>query len=160
MRYANVFGPRQDPKSEAGVVSIFVSRLLAGEPLTVFGDGRQTRCFCHVNDVVEALLGLLEEPSAEGDVFNVGSMEEVTILELAEAVIRATKSPSTVQLVPYERAYEGGFEDMRRRIPDVSKIRALTGWQPTSNLDDIIADVVASAQLTTPQQTPVMLDLP
>jgi UDP-glucose 4-epimerase len=112
-----------------------------------------------VTDVVEALLGILEEPSAEGDVFNIGSMEEVTILELAEAVIRATKSHSTVQLVPYEQAYEEGFEDMRRRIPDVSKIRALTGWQPTRNLADIIADVVASAQLTTPQQTPVRLDL-
>jgi UDP-glucose 4-epimerase len=158
VRLFNTAGPRQTG-AYGMVLPRFVEKALAGEPLSVFGDGRQTRCFCHVTDVVEALLGLLEEPSAEGDVFNVGSMEEVTILELAEAVIRATNSHSTVQLVPYDQAYEEGFEDMRRRIPDVSKIRALTGWQPTRNLADIIADVVASAQLTTPQQTPVRLDL-
>jgi UDP-glucose 4-epimerase len=159
VRLFNTAGPRQTG-AYGMVLPRFVEKALAGEPLSVFGDGRQTRCFCHVGDVIEALLGLLEEPSAEGDVFNVGSMEEITILELAEAVISATKSHSTVQLVPYDQAYEEGFEDMRRRIPDVSKIRALTGWQPTRNLDDIIADVVASAQLTTPQQTPVTLDLP
>jgi UDP-glucose 4-epimerase len=158
VRLFNTAGPRQTG-AYGMVLPRFVEKALAGEPLSVFGDGRQTRCFCHVTDVIEALLGLLEEPNAEGDVFNVGSMEEITILELAEAVIKATKSHSTVQLVPYEQAYEEGFEDMRRRIPDISKIRALTGWQPTRNLDDIIADVVASAQLTTPQRTPVTLDL-
>ena len=158
VRLFNTAGPRQTG-AYGMVLPRFVEKALAGEPLSVFGDGRQSRCFCHVTDVVEALLGLLEEPSAEGDVFNVGSMEEVTILELAESVIRATNSPSTVQLVSYERAYEEGFEDMRRRIPDVSKIKALSGWQPTRSLDDIIADVVASAQITTPQQTPLSLDL-
>ena len=121
----------------------FVDQALTGDPLTVFGDGQQTRCFCHVDDVVTALLGLIDEPKAEGEVFNVGSSEEVTILELAERIIEAAGSTSTVNKVSYEEAFEGGgYEDMRSRVPDISRIGSLIGWKPTQSLDEIIAGVI------------------
>lgn len=140
-RLFNTVGPRQTG-SYGMVLPRFVAQALAGEDLTVYGDGSQSRCLCHVADVVDALLLLLDEPRAEGDVFNVGSTEEVTIVDLARRVIDATGSSSTIRFVPYDEAYEEGFEDMARRVPDTSKIRDLVGWSPRFDLDQIIKDVV------------------
>jgi nucleoside-diphosphate-sugar epimerase len=145
VRLFNTVGPRQTG-AYGMVLPRLVEQAIAGQPLTVFGDGKQTRCFCHVGDVVGALLKLIEEPQAEGDVFNVGSTEEVSILRLAEMVIEATGSTSPICFIPYEQAYEQGFEDMRRRVPGISKIRDLVGWQPRSNLNEIISEVVSSAR--------------
>jgi UDP-glucose 4-epimerase len=142
VRLFNTVGPRQTG-SYGMVVPRLVGQALAGEPLTVYGDGRQTRCFCHVDDVALALLGLLEHPRAWGEVFNVGATREVSILELAQRVLLLTGSDSEIRLVPYDEAYGAGFEDMYRRVPDIEKLHALTGWSPTRSLDDIIADVVA-----------------
>jgi UDP-glucose 4-epimerase len=142
IRLFNTVGPRQTA-AYGMVLPRFVEQALNDKALTVHGDGQQTRCFCHVADVIRALLLLLDDPKAEGDVFNVGSTEEVTILEVAERVISATGSGSTVELVPYDQAYESGFEDMRRRLPDISKIKSLTGWEPHRTLDDIIGEVIA-----------------
>jgi UDP-glucose 4-epimerase len=124
------------------VIPRLVRQALAGEPLTVYGDGTQTRCFCHVSDVVAALVGLLDHPGAEGDVFNVGSSEEVSILELAECVKARVGSISPIELIPYDDAYETGFEDMARRVPDTTKIARLTGWKATTTLSDILDDVI------------------
>jgi UDP-glucose 4-epimerase len=145
VRMFNTVGPRQTG-AYGMVLPRFAQQAVRGEALTVYGDGTQTRCFCHVEDVVRAMLGLLEEPRAEGDVFNIGTTEEVSILELARRVIEAAGSASEVRLVPYEEAYEEGFEDMLRRVPDISKIRALTGWEPRYKLNEIIAQVVAEAR--------------
>jgi UDP-glucose 4-epimerase len=141
VRLFNTVGPRQSP-AYGMVIPRLVRQALAGEPLTVYGDGTQTRCFCHVRDVVDALVQLLDHPSAEGDVFNVGSSEEVSILELAARVKSRVGSASPIELIPYDRAYESGFEDMARRVPDTSKINELTGWRPTRALDDILDDVI------------------
>lgn len=140
-RLFNTVGPRQSA-AYGMVLPRFVQQALAGQPLTIFGDGTQTRCFCHVADVVTALLLLLDEPGAEGDVFNVGSTEEVTILEAAERVIAAAGSNSTIEKIPYEKAYESGFEDMQRRRPDISKIGGLVGWTSRHDLDDIIRELI------------------
>ena len=145
VRLFNTVGPRQSP-AYGMVIPRFVRQALAGEPLTVYGDGDQTRCFCHVADVVDALLRLLEEPRAVGDVFNVGSSEEVSIDELARRVIGRTASASAVVHLPYEVAYEVGFEDMTRRVPDVGKVQALTGWRAQRSLDDILGDVIAEVR--------------
>lgn len=144
VRLFNTVGPRQTG-SYGMVLPRFVQQAVANEPITVYGDGLQSRCFCHVRDVVAALISLLEEPSAEGDVFNVGSTEEVSMLDLAHRVIVAAGSTSTPELIPYEDAYEEGFEDMRRRIPDISKIHAATGWRPQRDLSSIIAELVDDA---------------
>jgi UDP-glucose 4-epimerase len=144
-RLFNTVGPRQSP-AYGMVIPRLVRQALAGEPLTVYGDGTQTRCFCHVSDVVNALLSLLDHPDAEGDVFNVGSTEEVTILELAQRVKRRVRSASPIELISYDRAYEAGFEDMVRRVPDTSKIAALTGWKATRTLDDILDDVIVESK--------------
>jgi UDP-glucose 4-epimerase len=141
VRLFNTVGPRQTG-AYGMVIPRFVEQALAGAPLTVHGDGRQSRCFCHVRDVVRALLEIMDEPVAEGDVFNVGSDEEVTILELAERIVFQTNGHSRIVRIPYEEAYEHGFEDMRRRVPDTTKIRDLLGWQPNYTLDQIIDDVV------------------
>jgi UDP-glucose 4-epimerase len=146
VRLFNTVGPRQSP-AYGMVIPRLVRQALAGERLTVYGDGSQTRCFCHVSDVVDALLRLLDHPDAEGDVFNVGSTEEVSILELAERIRARTSGSSEVQLVPYDEAYETGFEDMARRVPDISKITALTGWAPTRSLDEILDETIAEAVL-------------
>jgi len=122
-----------------------VRQALRGEPLTVFGDGTQTRCFCHVEDTVDALLRLLGEPGAIGGTFNIGSAEEISIGDLARRVIERTGSRSTVELVPYSQAYGRGFEDMRRRVPDTSRILAHTGWRPSRTIDDILTDVIVNA---------------
>ena len=142
VRLFNTVGPRQTG-TYGMVLPTFVRQALAGQPLTVFGDGTQSRSFTYVGDVVEALVRLVQEPKAIGEVFNIGNMGEVTILELAQRVKAATGSESPVQLVPYDQAYEEGFEDMPRRVPDISKIHALIGYEPKLGLDDIITRVVA-----------------
>jgi UDP-glucose 4-epimerase len=141
-RLFNTVGPRQTGRYGM-VVPRLVSQALADEPLTVYGDGSQTRCFCHVVNVVEALFGLMTEERAYGNVFNVGSTTEISIRDLAERIIELTGSRSDISLIPYDEAYGEGFEDMYRRVPDIAKVQALLGWSPTCVLDDIIADVVA-----------------
>jgi UDP-glucose 4-epimerase len=144
VRLFNTVGPRQSP-AYGMVMPRLARQAVAGEPLTIYGDGTQSRCFCHVSDVVQALLGLLDNPDAIGGVFNVGSQEEISILDLAEKIIERTDSGSTIQLIPYDEAYPAGFEDMQRRLPSIDKIRALTGWQPTRTLDDILTETIAEA---------------
>jgi UDP-glucose 4-epimerase len=142
-RLFNTVGPRQTGRYGM-VVPKFVTQALAGRPLTVFGDGTQTRCFCHVEDVVRALVELmLLEDAAYGEVFNIGSQEEISILALANRVRRLTRSDSEIVLVPYEEAYGEGFEDMPRRCPDIGKIQAAAGWTPRRSLEGILADVVS-----------------
>jgi UDP-glucose 4-epimerase len=140
-RLFNTVGPRQSGQYGM-VVPRFVERALAGEPLEIFGDGAQTRCFCHVSDTIRALYGLMEHDAA-GEIFNVGSSEQIAIIDLAQKVIGATGSASTTTFVPFEDAYGHGIEDMLHRIPSTEKIRAATGWQPTLDLDAILADVIA-----------------
>lgn len=142
VRLFNTVGPRQTGQYGM-VVPRFVRQALAGEPLTVYGDGSQRRCFGDVSDVVGALVGLMEHPGADGRIFNIGNTEEISILELAHRVIRLTGSSSTVKLIPYDEAYEAGFEDMARRIPDLTRVRALIGYQPTVGLDQIIIRIAA-----------------
>jgi UDP-glucose 4-epimerase len=142
VRLFNTVGPRQSP-NYGMVIPRLVEQAVAGDSLTVYGDGSQTRCFCHVSDVVDALLRLVGHPDAEGDVFNVGSSEEVSILELAERIKASVGSPSPIELIPYDRAYEAGFEDMLRRVPDTTKIRTLTGWVPTRSLEEILDETIA-----------------
>jgi UDP-glucose 4-epimerase len=126
------------------VIPNFVKQALLGHPLTVYGDGSQTRCFTYVTDVVGQLVLLAEEPRAVGEVWNVGNdRNEVTILDLAKRVVHRTVSRSPIELVPYDRAYEEGFEDMQRRVPDLSKLRGLTGYEPKVHLDEILDRVVA-----------------
>ena len=140
-RLFNTVGPRQT--GEYGMVlPTFVRQALAGEPLTVFGDGKQSRSFTYVGDVVGALVQLVQEPRAVGEVFNIGNTDEVTIRDLAERVKALTASPSDIRCVPYDKAYEAGFEDMPRRVPDISKINSLIGYEPTLALDDIVRTVI------------------
>jgi UDP-glucose 4-epimerase len=141
-RLFNTVGPRQTGRYGM-VVPRLVGQALEGAPLSVYGDGTQTRCFCHVADVVRALAALLDEPGARGGVFNVGATEEISILELARMVVELTESTSEIRFTPYDRAYGKGFEDMYRRVPDIAKIQALTGWSPTRSLQDVVSDVVA-----------------
>jgi UDP-glucose 4-epimerase len=126
------------------VIPRFVQRALQHEPLQVHGTGGQSRCFLHVRDTVSALAKLMDHPRAVGDVFNIGSQEEVTIEELAKRIIKLTRSRSTVDYIPYEQAYEEGFEDMARRVPDITKVRTLVGFEPTMTLNQIINSVVHS----------------
>lgn len=141
VRLFNTVGPRQ-VGHYGMVVPRLVSQALRNEPITVYGNGNQTRCFCHVLDVIQGIYGLFGESSAEGRVFNVGSPEEISIMDLAERIKALIGSTSEIQVVPYEVAYEAGFEDMQRRRPDISRIRETTGWQPTRGLDQILADVI------------------
>ncbi len=136
-RIFNTVGPRQTGRYGM-VLPRFVEVAKVGEPLRVFGDGRQSRCFCHVNDTVEALLRLAKCDRAAGGVFNIGSTEETTILNLAKRVIDLTGSRSEIELVPYDEAYDAGFEDMKRRKPIIDKLEAFTGFRPATGLDDII----------------------
>jgi UDP-glucose 4-epimerase len=144
VRLFNTVGPRQSA-AYGMVVPRLVRQAVDGQPLTVHGDGHQTRCFCHVADVVDGILGLLDHPDAKGEVFNLGSTEEISILKLAHRIIQQTGSTSPIQLVPYDEAYPVGFEDMRRRVPDTSKLRAVTGWNPTRTLTDILTETIAEA---------------
>ena len=137
VRLFNTVGPRQTGRYGM-VLPRFVEQARRGDPILIHGDGKQSRCFCHVSDVVRALVELPRRKDASGEVFNVGSTEEVTIAELARRVKAATRSGSELKFVPYEVAYAKGFEDMRRRVPDTGKIRRLIGWEPTLSLDEIV----------------------
>ncbi len=142
LRFFNTTGPRQTGRYGM-VLPNFVQAALEGRPLTVHGTGEQSRCFGHVADVVEAMVRLMQTPEARGQVFNVGNDQEVTIRSLAEQVIAATGSSSQIKLVPYSDVYPEGFEDMARRLPDVSKLENAIGFRPRRPLSEIIADIVA-----------------
>ena len=140
VRFFNTVGPRQ-VGSYGMVVPRFVEAALASEPLSVYGSGNQSRCFCHVYDAVAAVLALIDSDAAVGQVFNVGNDTEITISELAKKVIEVTGSRSSIQMITYEDAYAAGFEDMQRRVPDISKIKNIIGWAPKLGLDSIIKDI-------------------
>lgn len=140
-RLFNTIGPRQTGRYGM-VVPRFVRQALRGDPITVYGDGRQTRCFLDVRDAVRAITGLAEAPAAVGQVFNVGSTEEISILALAQRVKALTASPSPIVFIPYEQAYEEGFEDFQRRVPDISKIERLLGYRPQYSLDETLQSVI------------------
>jgi UDP-glucose 4-epimerase len=142
-RLFNTVGPRQSGQYGM-VVPRFIQNALAGRPLEIHGDGTQTRCFCHVADVVRALADLMTEAKPWGEVVNIGSTEEISMLALADRVKQLTASESEIVTVPYEEAYGEGFEDMRRRVPDLSKADALIAWHPERDLDTILRDVIAS----------------
>jgi UDP-glucose 4-epimerase len=145
VRLFNTVGPRQTGQYGM-VVPNFVRQALANEPITVFGDGTQSRSFTYVGDVVRAVVALIDEPRAIGQVFNIGNGKEISIRALALRIKEITGSRSQVVMIPYEQAYEAGFEDMPRRVPDISKIRALIGYEPTVELDEILTRVIASLQ--------------
>ena len=145
IRLFNTVGPRQTG-SYGMVIPRFVGQALRNEPITIFGDGNQTRCFCHVGDVVEGLVALSEHPEAFGKVFNLGGGEEISIRELAERVIELAGSKSGLEFIPYDAAYEAGFEDMERRVPNTNKARQLVGFSPSAGLDDIIRSVIDDQQ--------------
>lgn len=149
VRMFNSVGPRQTGQYGM-VVPRFVRQALAGEDVTVYGDGGQRRCFCHVLDTVEALVGLLDHPNAVGGVFNVGAANEVTINGLAELVIEMSGSSSRIVRIPYDEAYEEGFEDMQRRVPDTTRIYDLIGWEAKRSLEDVIRDVLAHERASLP----------
>jgi UDP-glucose 4-epimerase len=145
-RMFNTVGPRQTGRYGM-VIPTFVRQALAEQPITVHGDGNQQRCFCHVHDVVRALADLMLHEEAHGEVYNIGSTEETTILELAGRIRDAVGSESEIVTIPYEEAYEEGFEDMQRRVPDLSKIGRLLGWAPSRDLDDILESVIESQRV-------------
>jgi UDP-glucose 4-epimerase len=126
------------------VIPTFVKQALANKPITVFGDGTQSRCFTHVSDVVRGLIGLMEKDTHFGEVFNIGSAAEITIRDLALQIKEKARSQSEIQYIPYSEAYEAGFEDMVRRVPDTTKIGKTIGWKPSIALGQILDDVIAS----------------
>ena len=140
-RLFNTVGPRQTGQYGM-VIPTFVRQALAGVPITVYGDGQQSRCFTHVSDVVNGLIGLVDNERCYGQVFNIGNTGEITIGNLARQVKEMCDSKSEIVLLPYEEAYEQGFEDMRRRVPDISKIDAAIGWKPTIPLPKVLKDVI------------------
>jgi UDP-glucose 4-epimerase len=142
VRFFNTVGPRQ-VGHYGMVIPRFVSAALKNEPLSVYGSGEQIRCFCHVDDAVRALLLVMDSEKSVGQVFNVGNIQQISIMELAKKVIEITGSSSTIEKIAYEKAYPEGFEDMHRRVPDVSKIKQVLGWEPKINLDQIIKDIAA-----------------
>ena len=141
VRLFNTVGPRQTG-SYGMVVPRFVGQALRAQPITIFGDGSQSRCFCHVSDVVDGLIALSEHPQAFGKVFNLGGTDEISIVDLAQRVIDLVGSKSSVEYIPYSVAYEEGFEDMARRVPNLSRARELVGFAPSFNLDDILQSVI------------------
>jgi len=141
VRFFNTVGPRQTGRYGM-VIPNFVRQALAGEPITVFGDGTQSRAFTHVGDVVDALLKLVAEPRAIGQVINIGTTQEITMAALAERIRELSRSQSVIKFVPYDEAYESGFEDMPRRVPDLERINALIGYDPKQTLDDILIQVI------------------
>ena len=143
VRLFNTVGPRQTGQYGM-VIPNFVRQALAGHPITVFGDGHQSRSFTYVGDVVRAMVALINEPAAIGHVFNIGHGAEISINELAEKVKALTSSPSEIVHIPYDRAYESGFEDMPRRVPDITKLQSLIGFRPTVELDEILTRVIES----------------
>ena len=142
VRFFNTVGPLQ-VGHYGMVVPRFVSAALRNEPLSVYGNGDQIRCFCHVDDAVRALLLVMDSEKAVGEVFNVGNNKQISIMELAKKVIELTGSTSSIEKIAYEKAYPEGFEDMQRRVPDISKIKQVLGWSPEINLDQIIKDIAA-----------------
>ncbi len=140
VRFFNTVGPRQ-VGHYGMVVPRFVSAALKNEPLSVYGSGDQIRCFCHVDDAVRALLLVMDSDKAVGQVFNVGNNKQISIMELAKKVIELTGSTSSIEKIAYKNAYPEGFEDMQRRVPDISKIKQVLGWSPEINLDQIIKDI-------------------
>lgn len=147
VRLFNTVGPRQTGQYGM-VVPTFVQQALAGKPITVFGDGTQSRSFTYVGDVVRAVIALINEPRAVGEVYNIGNGREIPIADLALLIKKMTGSQSPIVTIPYDQAYEEGFEDMPRRVPDISKIRALVGYEPTVELDEILTRVIASFRTT------------
>ena len=143
VRLFNTVGPRQTGQYGM-VVPNFVRQALAGEPITVFGDGTQSRSFTYVGDVVRAVIALINEPRAIGQVFNIGNGNEISIGDLAVRIKELTGSRSPIVTIPYDQAYEAGFEDMPRRVPDIARIRALIGYEPRVELDEILTRVIAS----------------
>lgn len=141
VRLFNTVGPRQTGQYGM-VIPTFVKQALSGRPITVYGDGQQSRCFCYVGDVVGALIKLMDTEKAVGEVFNIGSNQEITIMDLANKVKELTDSESEILLVPYDEAYEEGFEDMPRRIPDTTKVNGLVGFKPEMDLEGILKSVV------------------
>jgi len=141
VRLFNTVGPRQTGQYGM-VIPTFVKQALAGRPITVYGDGKQTRCFGYVGDIVGAFVKLMDEPQSVGQVFNIGSQEEISILELAERIKQLTNSQSEIVLVPYDEAYEEGFEDMPRRVPDTTKVNKLIGFEAKMTLDGILESVI------------------
>jgi UDP-glucose 4-epimerase len=144
-RLFNTVGPRQTGRYGM-VIPNFVQQAMAGHPITVYGDGQQSRAFGYVGDVVRALADLTQHPAAAGEVFNVGNTKEITINALAELVKRMTGSDSRIIHIPYDRAYEKGFEDMPRRVPDIGKIQRLIGYEPSMELEDVLEVIIAAAQ--------------
>ncbi len=142
VRYFNIFGPRMDPLGYGSVIARFVSQAVEGEPLTVHGDGRQSRAFTHVSEAVEATILAATEPAAEGQVFNVGSRFEHSVEDLALRIISMTGSSSTIEHVPYEVAFGVGFEDTRRRVPDITKIESVLGWRAQIDLNAGLRGVI------------------
>ena len=142
VRLFNTVGPRQ-VGHYGMVVPRFVTAALKNEPLSVYGSGDQIRCFCHVSDAVRALLLVIDSDKAIGQVFNIGNNQQISIMELAKKIIEVTDSSSEIEQIPYEKAYPQGFEDMQRRVPDISKIKQVLGWSPEINLDQIIKDIAA-----------------
>ncbi|WP_171114546.1 MULTISPECIES: NAD-dependent epimerase/dehydratase family protein [Streptomyces] len=153
VRFFNTVGPRQSP-AYGMVIPRFALQAVRGEPLTVHATGEQRRCFLHVADAVAALLLLLEHPGAEGEIFNIGSDDEISIRSLADRIIAQAGSVSPVQHLSYAEAYGPDFVDMERRVPDTTKLRALTGWQPRHTLADVLADVLADARKQGCAKTP------
>jgi UDP-glucose 4-epimerase len=141
VRFFNTIGPRQTG-TYGMVVPRFVKHALLDQPITIYGDGRQTRSFCNVKDVVRAVVALARTPKAVGEIFNIGNPRPISILDLAKKVRKLTKSDSPIVHVPYEKAYEKGFEDMRHREPDISKIRALIGFEPEVGLDETLRSII------------------
>jgi UDP-glucose 4-epimerase len=141
-RFFNTVGPRQTG-TYGMVIPRFVQQALAGQPLTVYGSGDQTRCFCNVKDTVRAVVALAAQPEAVGEIYNVGSQEEITMRALAERVLARTGSSAGIASIPYDQAYEVGFEDMLRRVPSIEKVNAAIGWQPTIKLDETLDEVIA-----------------
>jgi UDP-glucose 4-epimerase len=142
VRLFNTVGPRQ-VGNYGMVLPRFVSAALKNESLSVYGSGDQVRCFCHVSDAIRALLLVMDSDMALGEVFNVGNNQQISIMELAKKVIEITGSKSSIEKIAYEKAYPEGFEDMQRRVPDISKIKQVLGWEPVINLDQIIKDIAA-----------------
>lgn len=153
-RLFNTVGPRQRGRYGM-VVPRFVHQALAGDDITVYGDGKQSRCFCNVRDVVEAIVGLSESAQAEGQVFNIGAQEETTILELAYKIKEMANSKSRILLVPYEEAYEQGFEDMRRRVPSVDKINSIVGWRPSTSFETTLQEIIEHFRTNNEMSDPI-----
>jgi len=141
VRFFNTIGPRQTGKYGM-VVPKFIAAALSGEDIQVYGDGNQTRVFCHVNDAIDGLISLLKNPKSIGEVFNIGGVGEISISDLAEKVVKITKSTSSIVKIPYTSAYPDGYEDMQRRVPNISKLESFAGWKPKFELDGAILSIL------------------